>query len=498
VDIYADGDDVWVADLLNGIRGIDIEDISKPALLNIVLPNIRDMEISGSHMYASTEGNGFDIIDISNPKKPERVSKFMTSGNAQASRVDGNLAYIAYAFGSWGVRILDVTDKAKPVANKTWAYTEVDANSIALFPGDEFIYITSDQADMKKIDVSDKTDMRSVASFDTPADAIAIDVSASYIYAVDNTIGDAPEKEGLRIFEISIPNPESMLFNLTGFCTTPGEASDVFTYGGHAYVADGLEGLQIINIQDKTNPKIVSRVDTSGFAAGVYVMGNYAYVADTDQGVTIIDVTKPADPILSASLQTPGDAHAVFVSGEYAYVADGEEGLAVVNVKDKTRPRIIGTLDLTGNATGIYVENNYVFMAAGTQGLAIISVVEKNNPVLISSSNTPGIANKVSVSGIYAYVADGNQGVCVINISDKTKPVKEKNWTFGTEQGHSGIALDVFSGYSDANENLYALIADGPAGIASVYLGIPEEEDTDNDSGGGGGGGGCFIRNLFK
>jgi hypothetical protein len=496
VDAYADGNNFWVADLLNGIRIVDIEDIDKPILTNILLPNVRDMEVSGSYMYASVEANGMDIVDISDPKKPDRVSIFQTSGNAEAVSVDGNYAYIAYEFGSAGVRILDVTDKAKLVADKQWAYTEADANSIALFPEDTSLYITSDQAGMKKIDASDKANMHSIASFDTPADAVAIDVLGSYAYVLDNTIGNTPEKEGLRIFEISIPNPQSMLFYLTGYCATPGEATDVFVSGGYAYVADGLEGLEVIDIQNKNSPAIVGHADTQGFAAGIYVRNNLAYVAESDQGLSIIDVTNPVNAMISATLDTAGNAYAVFVSGDYAYIADGGNGLVIMDVKDKSHPRITGSLDLNGNATGIYVENNYVYMSAGNQGLVIIDITAKNNPVLVSSLKTPGNSGKISVSGSYAYVANEKQGVYVINITDKAHPVKESNWAFGSEQGHSGIALDVFSGYSDANENLYELVADGPAGIVSVSLVAPN--DNPNNDSGGGGGGGCFIHTLFK
>jgi hypothetical protein len=497
VDAYANSNYFWIADLLNGIRIVDVEDIDTPKLTNVLLPNVRDLEVSGSYMYASVESGGMDIIDISDPKNPERVSIFLTSGNAEAVSVDGNFAYVAYEFGSAGIRILDVTDKAKPITDKQWAYAEADANSIIQFPGETSLYITSDQAGMKKIDASEKTAMHSIASFDTPADAVAIDVMGSYAYILDNTVGDVPEKEGLRILEISIPNPESMLFNLSGYCATPGEASDIFVTSLYAYVADGLQGLEVIDIQNKNNPKIIGHMATSGFAAGVYFKNNYAYVAESDQGLSIIDVSTPTNPTISARLDTPGNAYAVFVSGDYAYIADSGDGLVVVDIKDKTHPRITGSLDLSGNTTGVYVENNYAYMAAGNQGLVIIDITVKNNPVFISSLKTPGNSIKISVSGSYAYVANGKQGVYVINISDKTRPIKENNWAFGSEQGHSGIAMDVFSGYSDADENLYALIANGPAGIESVYLAAPEDINT-NGSGGGGGGSGCFIRALFK
>lgn len=497
VDIYAAGNYVWVADLLNGIRIINITDINNPTLTNLLLPNVRDLETSGSYMYAAVESNGMEIIDISAPENAVQSSIFLTSGNAEAVRVDNNYAYVAYAFGSAGIRILDVTDKVNPIADKQWAYTESDVNSIGFFPGDTSLYATSDQAAMKKIDVSDKTNIHSIASFDTPADAMAIAVSGNYLYAVDNNVGSDPSKEGLRIHQIEIPNPESVQFHLTGFCATPGEASDVVVLGRYAYIADGNQGLQIIDIADKANPKIIKNIEINGFSRGVYVSGNYAYVAVGDQGIAIADVSSAANSTLIHTFKTQGYANSVFVAGNYAYVADGDQGLQIINIENKTNPQTIGTLDTSGNAAGLFVEDNYVYLADGSSGLLIINISDNSHPAIISSYDTPGNAQKVSVSGDYAYVADGDKGVCVINISDPVNPIKDTDWSFDRTKGHAGIALDVFSGYSDVNENLYAFIADGPAGVVAVYLSAPDNNNNGQNSSSGGGGG-CFVQSVLN
>jgi hypothetical protein len=497
VDIYAANNYVWVADLLNGIRIINVNNINKPVLKNLLMPNVRDLDVFGTYMYAAVEANGMQIIDISNPEDPKQLSIFLTSGNAEAVRADENFAYIAYAFGSSGIRILDVADKTKPVADKTWAYTESDAKSIVLFPDNTSLYATSNQADMKQINISDKSDMHTVASFDTPADSMAIDVSGGYLYTVDNNIGETPENEGLRIFQITSPNPESIVLLLTGFCATPGEAQDVFVNGRYAFVADGNHGLQLIDTYDSKNPTIISNVETSSTAKGVYVKNNYAYVAVDDQGIDIIDVKDASNPSVISSLDTPGNANAVFVLGNYAYIADGDNGLQIVDIQDKKLPRIIGSVAMNGTAKGIFVDNSYAYVAAGNQGLVIVNIIDKHNPTISSIYNTPGNAAKVSVSGDYAYIADGDPGVFIVNISDPMHPVKDADWTFDEKKGHGGIALDVFSGYSDASENLYAFIADGPAGVVAVYLSAGDNTNNNTD-GGGGGGGGCFIYTLFK
>jgi hypothetical protein len=50
--------------------------------------------------------------------------------------------------------------------------------------------------------------------------------------------------------------------------------------GNYAYVADGLAGLQVIDVSNPANCVRVGGHDTSGAAYDVEISGNYAYVAD--------------------------------------------------------------------------------------------------------------------------------------------------------------------------------------------------------------------------
>ena len=52
------------------------------------------------------------------------------------------------------------------------------------------------------------------------------------------------------------------------------------------------------------------------------VAGRYAYVADGWNGLQVIDVIKPSDPVLVGEGITTGFAVAVAVGGDYAWVAD--------------------------------------------------------------------------------------------------------------------------------------------------------------------------------
>jgi len=62
-----------------------------------------------------------------------------------------------------------------------------------------------------------------------------------------------------------------------GFYDTPGHAEGVAVSGSHAYVADGNEGLRVVNIANPAAPVEVGFYVTTAY--DVAVAGAYAYVA---------------------------------------------------------------------------------------------------------------------------------------------------------------------------------------------------------------------------
>ena len=107
-------------------------------------------------------------------------------------------------------------------------------------------------------------------------------------------------------------------------------------------------------------------------AHDIYIARTYAYVANGEEGVAIIDVERPEQPKLDQSFNAEGtinDAHAVKVAmtnaSLYAYVADGKNGLKILQLTDpetmpdyagfspRPQPRLIATFKTKGEAVGI-------------------------------------------------------------------------------------------------------------------------------------------------
>ena len=83
-----------------------------------------------------------------------------------------------------------------------------------------------------------------------------------------------------------------------------------------AYVADGAEGLQIIDITNPAAPS-TTNVPTPGAAVSVTLSanGNTAYVASSEDGLQIIDITNPAAPS-TTPVSTTGTALSVTLSDD--------------------------------------------------------------------------------------------------------------------------------------------------------------------------------------
>lgn len=490
VDTFVSGNFLYVSDIFNGVHVADVSAPSDPVTIKlIVLPSARDLFIADHFLLASVMTGGLEMIDISNPEEPTEASLYQKEGLANsAARVAGDTAYVG--FDQTGLHVLDITDINEPVHESAWEYTATGVKSIALDTAEKTAYITDNQVGLQKLDVADPANITRLAEFDTPADAISIDIAGDYAYAVDDMVGDTPEKEGLRILKITVTN-EAIEFGFSGFAPTPGKAGDVSVFSENAYVADSENGLQIINITDKTAPEIRSQMETPGTAAGVFVNSGVTYIADGEEGLSVIDTGNPGAPEFLASVDTAGYAGDVFVTGSFAYVADGENGLVIINVSNPAAPVLVGAVKTPGTAEGVFVEDEFAYIADGNEGLSVINISNKNSPAMAASFDTAGYAEKVSKTVGMVYMADGTNGVTAIDVSDPAQPVKNDEWSFDT----NGYASDIFSGYS-VGEKAYLFVADGPPGLIAQNPTLEEDEESEGRDTGGGGSSGCFINGL--
>jgi hypothetical protein len=175
---------------------------------------------------------------------------------------------------------------------------------------------------------------------------------------------------GLFVIDCTDPMHPKLGGQYTGdFLRNPHCVSIQFRY---AFVTDS-EGLKVLDITDPYRPEPIR-----GAAVGLrnpgrlYVARTYAYVANGAEGLAIIDVENPERPHLDQMFNADGqlnDTRAVQIgsvsASQFALVADGRNGLRVVQLispdtvpgaqgfSPRPNPRLIATYPTHGEAIAV-------------------------------------------------------------------------------------------------------------------------------------------------
>lgn len=142
-----------------------------------------------------------------------------------------------------------------------------------------------------------------------------------------------------------------------------------FRYG---FVVDD-DGLKVLDLTVPGGPSIVRNAQVAlKHAHDVYVARTYAYVANGNEGIAIVDVERPTEPRLDQIFNADGklnDVHQVKVAmtnaSLFAYVADGKNGLRILQLTSpetmpeyagfspRPKPVLIATFKTKGEALAI-------------------------------------------------------------------------------------------------------------------------------------------------
>ncbi|HEY2961624.1 MAG TPA: hypothetical protein VGJ37_04375 [Pyrinomonadaceae bacterium] len=140
----------------------------------------------------------------------------------------------------------------------------------------------------------------------------------------------------------------------------------------YAFVVD-RDGLKVIDVTVPAQARIVEGAFVSlADAHDVYVARTYAYVANGKEGIAIVDVEQSERPRLDQTFNAGGqlnDVHQVKIAitnaSLFAYVADGKNGLRILQLTSpetmpkyagfspRPRPELIATFKTKGEALGI-------------------------------------------------------------------------------------------------------------------------------------------------
>ena len=122
-------------------------------------------------------------------------------------------------------------------------------------------------------------------------------LSVNFLFAAIPAIVDN-QKEPVSIAKSTGNTADSNSWNTTliSRCGYGGSCLAVCVVDSIAYFGDDAY-LEIMNISDPSNPVRLGRIEMPSLIWDVTVSGSYAYVADGDDGLRVIDISNLASPI---------------------------------------------------------------------------------------------------------------------------------------------------------------------------------------------------------
>lgn len=294
------------------------------------------------------------------------------------------------------------------------------------------------------------------------------------------------------------------------------DAYSVVVEGDYAYVANGTDGLVIVDISDKAHPTVVSTlVDSSGSGAtALAVSGNYVYLIN-GQAMDIIDISNPKKPVRlkTFSYGIGTTFYDVVVSGNYAYLALGPDGVLIVDITKPLLPAVRSTFDpgaslianvilsghyLYGMAAGVgyifdvanpaaislagsftsaaalndmFLSGKYLYLSTDASGLLIYDVTDVRSPSLVGSLAYGIMGADVQVAGDYAYY-QLSDSLRIIDITDKTAPVEVSSFNnLGNQTWGFDIVGNYFYGANDVGLEVIDM-----TGLKTSNIGIGNAE----------------------
>jgi len=106
-----------------------------------------------------------------------------------------------------------------------------------------------------------------------------------------------------------------------------------------------------------------------GFAVGIDAAGRYVYIADELEGLQVVDVSDIGDPVPVGTVSFAVNIKDVKVKGDLAYISADTLGMIIVDISDPLAPDSIGSYNTGDRVYSLDVDGNRAFLAGGDEGL---------------------------------------------------------------------------------------------------------------------------------
>lgn len=263
-----------------------------------------------------------------------------------------------------------------------------------------------------------------IGSIETNGEAMIVAVVENTAFVLDTT-GNDPG--GVMIIDITDPTSPILLSSLYD----GGIPYEIAIKDDIVFVADGTDGLEILNVSDLENPFEIYQYPVNTYSSDVELVGDLLYTANWDYGLEIFNISNPESPVKICQYDEYSlNCMHVDVQGDIACVTDHRNdytGIRILNITNPISPQLLDTYSPSSvDFWDPMIYGNYLYVGNhGLDGgeLQIYNLTDPTNIVKVGEFDKRGNIHSVNFNGTLAFAADYNKGVIVLDIADPSNPI---------------------------------------------------------------------------
>jgi hypothetical protein len=232
-----------------------------------------EIRISGNLGFLSSDENGLNIVDLSDPGGIKTLSNFKSEGWVRSSSYTGERAFLA----NWqGIVAVDLADINFPVQE---GFFDTDYGSTKIEHRNDTVFVAASSG-LELYDVSDPENICFLNRFSSDYPSQGIDLIGETVILSSGLGG---------VYLLSLSGDLELISHIQ----TGGKACDVELRGDRIYIAESDSGLTVWDISWKDQPRYIFRYQTTGRAHDLAFLGDRLYAADF-YGVSVFDPVEDA------------------------------------------------------------------------------------------------------------------------------------------------------------------------------------------------------------
>ncbi|MFK7811835.1 MAG: LVIVD repeat-containing protein [Maribacter sp.] len=326
----------------------------------------------GNYIFVNDQYRGFHILDNTDPTSPKNIGFIKLEGNNDISIKDNRL--FADSYGD--LVVMDISDidnislvqrMENAIYQEFWCTVGWDVE----WPvADAFDYSDFDAG----VDALTGWDVKEVKMTEEEFQSKYLGISALENAAFSNN----------RVSSDAASVP-------TTSTTGQGGSFARFRIVDDYLYAVEWSSINIFDISDLDEPKVLEEVYTSGNVETIFNQGDILFLGGT-QGMYIYDISSPEKPTYVSEFTHGRACDPVVVSGGYAFVTlrssnfcgNGvDSGLYIVDVSDLTNPTLSKTYPMT-EPYGLGIKEEKLFICDGPDGLKVYDKSDINDLVQLN------------------------------------------------------------------------------------------------------------------